>query len=56
MRYLAVSESDERLTDLENSRPAAGVVVLSCRAVNDLDLHLFSKPFPKFYAMKPFSQ
>jgi len=21
--------------------------------VNDLDLHLFSKPFPKFYAMKP---
>jgi len=27
------------------------VVVLSCRAVNDLDFHLFSKPFRKFYAL-----
>jgi len=31
-----------------------GLVVLSCRAVNDLDLHLFSKALLKFYALTRF--
>ena len=35
----------EALLDKGHETRDLGLVVLSCRAVNDLDLHLFSKPF-----------